>query len=154
MTEEEYLRGAERTYTLAAGGVSATCTGIEARHLAVAAWRTQRTLIHMPGERNTAIPDEVMGLFDAITELRGLPSSELPDAQARQDLLECEVERYEHLCFKRLHRKLLYGTYHWRRPLDECLPFGEDTPPQPSWLIMVIVPPKIRSCTVTFDPFR
>jgi hypothetical protein len=152
MTDNEYLRGAERTYCLAPDGIPVQCFGREARHLAALAQSTQVTLLHLPGDQSGEIPDEVMRIYEAISELRGLKHARLPDAEARQDLLECGIERHEHQCLMRLHRKILFGTYQWQRPLEACLPFGDDGPSQPSWLAIVVVPPKVRRCTVVFDP--
>ena len=152
MTENEYLRGAERTYFLAPGGISVQCAGREARHLPSLAQSTHLTLLHQPGDRNCEIPDEVMKIYEAIGELRVLKHSSLPDAEARQDLLEHELEQHHHQCYTKLGRRVLYGTYQWRRPLEQCIPFGDDGPIEPSWLAIVIVPPKIRSCTIIFDP--
>jgi hypothetical protein len=152
MTENEYLNGAVRTYTVAPGGISVLCRGVEARDLALHAQQTQRSLLHIPGERRLDIPDEVMSLYNTIEELRGLPNWSLPDAEARQDLLEHELEQQQHHCYTKLGRRVLYGTYQWRRPLEQCIPFGGDGPIEPSWLAIVIVPPKIRSCTIIFDP--
>jgi hypothetical protein len=38
--------------------------------------------------------------------------------------------------------------------LEQCNPFGDDEPDQPSWLAIVVVPPKIRACTIVFDPLK
>jgi hypothetical protein len=130
------------------------CFGREARQLAAFAQSTHQTLLHLPGDRSFEIPDGVMKLYETISELRGLKQASLPDAEARQDLLECELERYEHQCLVTLHRKVLFGTYEWKHPLEECLPFGGEEPSRPSWLAMVVVPPKIRSCTIIFDPLK
>jgi hypothetical protein len=154
MTENEYRNGAVRTYALASNGISISCAGTEARHLALYAQQTQRSFLHLPGERKSEIPHEIVSLCDMIEELRCLPALSLPDAEARQDLLEHEIEQLEHRCYTKLSRRVLYGTYYWRRPLDECLPCGEPGPAEPSWLAIVVVPPKIRHCTIIFDPRR
>jgi hypothetical protein len=153
--------GVERTYTYTPGGIQIACADLDLPVIVEMAKRTGWTFFSEPGARSSTIRPEICAVLDDLEELRSLSSGVASDCEARQDVLEADLEQHLYHLRMNHHRVVLFGAYRGqaRADLTRDIPFidavrrdGAQHDRRSACLAMVVVPSRVRSCTIVFNP--
>jgi hypothetical protein len=153
--------GVERTYIYTPGGIEVVCADLDTAVIVEMAKHTGWTHFLEPGARSSTIRPEICALLDDLEELRALASDHPAEREARQDVLEADLEQHLYGLRTRLHRVAHFGAYRPGAAADpdrtvpfsgEAVPVGGELDRRSACLVMVIAPAKVRRCRVVINP--